>query len=149
MNWVESMVRAGVIAMVVCGVVACGQSEPPRPRTTTETRPTSRDVNSKPAHLPYQTLRQWSPGGGIGMDILVPEKTTKEQVLELARFIRADYDAEPFIYVFIFDSKTAWQHRDDEAYPQKVYMRHFLATVMRNTKTGFDEIKWQAKGRDH
>ncbi len=83
------------------------------------------------------------------MDILVPEKTTKQQALDLARFIRADRDAEPFILVSIFDSRTAWQRREDDTYPQSEYLRHLLVVVTRNTNTGFDKIEWQAKGRDH
>jgi len=138
--------RMGLMFMVGAGTVACGQGVQ---QTKADAPAVARDPSPKPAHLPYQTLRQWSPGGGIGMDILVPEKTTKEQVLELARFIRADYDDEPFIYVFMFDSKTAWQHREDDKYPQKEYLRHFLATITRNSKTGFDKIEWHAKGRDH
>ena len=97
----------------------------------------------------YEILRHWKPGGGFGADVLVPAKASKAEVLDLARWFRCINDHEPFLYVFIFDSRTAWAHRDDEAYPEKDYFRHFLATVMHNTRTGHDVIEWQAKNRGH
>lgn len=53
------------------------------------------------------------------------------------------------MYFKIFDSKEAYLHRDDPKYPEEKYWTHFLVNVVRNPKTGFDEVNWVAVGRDH
>ncbi len=105
---------------------------------------------AKQLYIPYETLRQWTvPSGGIGMEILVSEKATKERVLALARHLRSKYLSEGFILIQVFDSKEAYLNRDNPSYPEKKYFKHFLVDLVRNPKTGYDEITWVAEGRDH
>jgi hypothetical protein len=103
-----------------------------------------------PKTIDYQVIRQWAiPAGGIGMEILVSEDATKEEVLALANSLRSKYLPGGYIYIQIFDSLSAYTHRDDPTYPEEEYFKHFLVDIARNPKTGYDEISWVAKGRGH
>jgi len=110
-----------------------------------------------PKTIDYQVLRQWSiptwhtPGGGIGMELLVSEDATKEEVLALANSLRSKYlpRKDYFITIQIFDSLEAYSHREDLTYPEEEYFKHFLIDITRNPNTGYDEISWVAKGRGH
>ncbi len=103
-----------------------------------------------PKTIDYQVIRQWAiPAGGIGMDILVSEEATKEEVLALANSLRSKYLPGGYIYIQIFDSLEAYSHREDLTYPQEEFMKHFLVDITRNPNTGYDEIRWVAEGRGH
>jgi hypothetical protein len=103
-----------------------------------------------PEIIKYQVLRQWTvPAGGIGMEILVSEDAAKEEVLALASSLHSKYLPEGYIYIQIFDSLSAYNHRDDPNYPDEDYFKHFLVDISRNTETGYDEILWVAEGRGH
>lgn len=139
---------AGIFLLFVAGavVVAADSARAAGP----EGAPGTPSTKAAPAHLTYEVLRRWTPGArGIGMEILVSEEATKEQVLALSRHLRKEHGGQPMIWIHIFDSRIAWQRRDDESYLQGEYFKHFLATVTRNSTTGFDKVEWQAKGRDH
>ncbi len=102
--------------------------------------------------IQYEVLKQWtfpmSGFGGIGMDILVSEKATKDEVLNLARYLRTIH-GKGGIMINIFDSKEAYLNRENLQYPEKKYFRHFLVQITKNPVTGFDKIEWVAEGRDH
>jgi len=103
-----------------------------------------------PKTIDYQVIRQWEvPAGGIGMDILVSEDATKEEVLALANSLRSEYLPGGYIYIQIFDSLSTYNHREDLTYPEEEYFKHFLVDIKRNPKTGYDEILWVAKERGH
>ena len=111
-----------------------------------------RDVPLKSSSniISYEILRKWTPqGGGIGMALLVPEVSTKEEILALARNLRAAHLSKRWIWIDIFDSEEAFQHRDDPKYPEAKYFKHWLAQVSYNKATGYDKIEWVAEGRSH
>jgi len=100
--------------------------------------------------IDYDVLRSWNiPTGGVGFDILVSEHASKDEVLKLASELRNENLSKGKVIIFIFDSREAWLNRDNDNYPEDEYFRHFLVRVLVNQQTGFDEIKWVAKGRDH
>ncbi len=106
--------------------------------------------------ITFETLRQWGiPAGGIGMEILVAETATKEQVLALAKQLHDKYLSTGAMFILIFDSKEAYLSREavlrgeESSYPEEEYDKHFLVNITRNANTGYDKILWQAQGRDH
>jgi len=110
-----------------------------------------------PETLDYQVLREWDiPAGGIGMDLLVDESATKEEVLALAAHLREEY-SDGYIYIYIFDSLEAHAARETEIrtghlpsnYSDEEYWKHHLVNIIRNPKTGYDEIQWVAEGRGY
>ena len=96
------------------------------------------------------TIREWTPQeGGIGMALLVPEEVTKEQILALARHLRAEHLSKGWIWIDIFDSIEAYQNRVDPDYPEEEYAKHWLVQITYNSQTGLDKIEWLAYGRNH
>jgi len=77
------------------------------------------------------------------MEILVPESTAKTDILKLAHNSYSRYSGQGMVVILIYDSKEAWQNRDNDAYPQALYMKHFLVSTI----TG--SVNWTAEGRDH
>lgn len=109
-----------------------------------------KEQKPKPVLPKYEVLREWEiPAGGIGMNILVSQKAKKEEVLALARHLRIKNKPKGYIFIHIFDSREAWRNRDNESYPQEKYMKHFLATVTVNPRTGMDKVRWTAEGRGY
>ena len=112
--------------------ISCGPTTPP------------------PNTLDYEVLREWDiPAGGIGMELLVSETATKEEVLALANSLRSKYLPRGSIFITIFDSKEAYTRIDDPTYPEEEYFKHLLVSIGRNPNTGYDEILWVAEGRGH
>jgi len=113
----------------------------------------SRSKKSEPKaeqFISYQVLRQWSPGtSGIGMEILVSPENTKEEIMALAGHLKQTnlryLKNNGMVYINIFDLRQAWANRDNDAYPQETYFKHFLVQI--NTIED-QEIRWVAKGRD-
>ncbi len=100
--------------------------------------------------ISFEVLRKWTPGSkGTGMDILVSETATKEQVLKLANYLKKKHTSSGFIWISIFDLKDAWKHRDDENYPSEKYFNHFLAQISVNPSTGHNKVSWVAEGREN
>jgi len=107
-------------------------------------------MEPKKPSITFKTLRRWDiPAGGIGIELLVSEKATKKEVMALAQHLRSKYLSKGFVNIQIFDSEEAYLHRDDTSYPEKKYFKHYLISLVRNPKTGYYEINWMAKGRDH
>ena len=112
---------------------------------------------SPTAPIDYSVIREWEiPAGGTGMEILVNESATKEKVLALAAHLREQY-SEGYIVIDIFDSLEACTAREIETntghfpsnYSEEEYWKHHLVNIIRNPKTGHDEILWVAEGRDY
>jgi hypothetical protein len=83
------------------------------------------------------------------MAILVSDKATKKEVLDLAKNIRNQFSSKDILTVSIFDKKEAWQNRSNDNYPESKYFKHYLVELTRNKNTGYDEIQWTAKKRKH
>lgn len=138
-----------VITVTLLVTLGCGKKEEKVQELRMEQK-TKAPAETKQSIIAYETLRRWTiPAGGVGMEILVSVKATKEEVLALARHLRSNYLSKGFVIIRIFDSKEAYLHRDDPNYPEDKYFKHFLVDVMRNPKTGYDKINWVAEGRDH
>jgi hypothetical protein len=102
--------------------------------------------------IEYQVLRSWKiPAGGNGMEILVSEESTKEEVLELAENLHSIYKNRDrgHIVIHIFDSRTVWQNFGSLDYPEELYFKHYLVSIIRNPNTGHDQTNWMARYRDH
>ena len=109
------------------------------------------------APIDYQVLREWKiPAGGIGMEFLVNESATREEVLALADHLREEY-SDGYLIMDIFDSLEAHAARETETrtghlpsnYSDEEYWKHHLVNIIRNPKTGYDEIQWVAEGRGY
>lgn len=110
-----------------------------------------------PEILDYQVLREWKiPAGGIGMELLVDESATKEEVLALAAHLREEHSGG-YIVIDIFDSVEAHVARETETrtghlpsnYSEEEYWKHHLVMISQNPSTGYDEIEWVAKERGY
>jgi len=109
------------------------------------------------APIDYQVLREWKiPAGGIGMELLVDESATKEEVLALAAYLWEEH-SNGYLIIDIFDSLEAHAARETETrtghlpsnYSDEEYWKHHLMIIIRNPKTGYDEIQWVAEGRGY
>jgi len=107
------------------------------------------------APIDYQVLREWKiPAGGVGMELLVDETATKDEVLALAAHLREEY-SDGYLIIDIFDSLEAHAARETEArtgqlpISEEEYWKHHLVMIFRNSKTGYDEIQWVAEGRGY
>lgn len=101
--------------------------------------------------IPYEVLRKWDvKTRGFGMEILVDEAASREDVMNLAKSLQRQH-AGKYLVIDIFDSREAWQHRDDDGYPEKEYWRHYLVQIAGKFRGWEDgqEIHWVAEGRDH
>ena len=105
--------------------------------------------------IDYEVLKNWSKNRFVGMQILVSEKSTKEEVMALAKHLRSKYVGS-IISIYIFDSKETPRHQDDLAnfgswqnYTEEKYYKHWLVQISINPNTGYDKIDWIAEGRDH
>ena len=90
------------------------------------------------------------------MELLVDESATKEEVLALAAYLWEEH-SDGYIVIDIFDSLEAYAAREMETrighlpsnYSDEEYWKHHLVNIIRNPKTGYDEIKWVAEGRGY
>ena len=114
-------------------------------------------ATTSPSPIDYQVIREWEiPAGGIGMEILVDEIATKEEVLALADHLRKEY-SDGHIIIDIFDSLEAHAARETEArtghlpsnYSDEEYWKHHLVMLFWNPETGYDEIRWVATERGY
>ncbi len=143
-----------IIMILSCGEKQVSKNDKQQPQKNTETftLPKSEPLvpKEKPKVTTYEVLRRWSiPAGGIGMEILVSDTTTKNDVLALARKLRNDNLSKGYIFISIFDSREACARRLDESYPEKKLFKHYLVQITVNPNTGFDKINWMAEGRPH
>ena len=77
----------------------------------------------------------------IGIAGLVPARSAREDVIALARELRADYDAYDNINIEIFNSERAAQ---DFAADQSVDPKHHVASISRHKGSGRDLILYLA-----
>lgn len=77
----------------------------------------------------------------IGMAGLIPARSAREDVIALARELRADYEAYDNINIEIFDSERAAQ---DFAADQSVDPVHHVASISRHKGSGRDLILYLA-----
>ena len=102
--------------------------------------------------IPYTLLKKEPrPDGLLVIYVLVDEKATRPQVMDLAENFGREY-AGRYAFLYIFDSRQACEHALDPAYPDKDVDRHWLVTMvgdpaLRENPNG--DIKWLAEGRDH
>lgn len=107
-------------------------------------------IRAEGNNIKFEVLRCWDiPNNGYGMEILVDEKANKEDILRLAGDIRSNYIDKTILSVSIFDSREACRNRLNENYPEGEYFKHYLVELGRNQNSGYDEIQWTARDRDH
>lgn len=95
----------------------------------------------------FSILREWKPlGDGIGMELLVKNGASKQDVIALANYLRQKYSTSPRIWIDIFDDREAWSRRPDPKYPESEFVRHWLVAIRVPHKTmgGKQEIEWLA-----
>lgn len=152
-----------LIVLALSAGCSSNVGEPSSPKAQIGQQDTARGTVKEPevtrpseSSLSFEVLRQWSipkshtPAGGTGLEILVSPKSNRDEVLNLARSLRAKYAVNHRAFnLSIFDNREAWENSNNEQYPQEKYMKHLLAVVFVNPNTGFDETRWSAEGRDH
>jgi hypothetical protein len=107
------------------------------------------------------------PKSGITLQLLVKEKTTKSDIMYLLYTLNNGFKIHRMRFdIRIFDSRKAWIEpeeyskyvlslggiSDKQFYNDPVikkYEEHFLANAAYNQFTGYNEITWLAKNRDH
>lgn len=101
---------------------------------------------SKPP-IPYTVLADTTaqPIPKPQLAVLVDEKTTRDQAMALAEFLRKKHEGHLSI-LNIFDSRKAWEGSKDPNYPEKELDRHWLVSW---DDLGDGKPRWEAKARDH
>ena len=100
-------------------------------------KPLEKSVEVKKSGLiAYKILREWS--GGI--EVLVDEKTTKAQIMELAKNLAKKYKT-----IQIFDLREAYLNRDNPNYSSAKYNKHWLVSKW----PGDASPQWVAIGRNY
>lgn len=101
------------------------------------------------APLSYKVLSESKrKNDKFSMNILVSEKASQQEVLNLAEYLRQKYYGK-YNIINIFDSKEAWAGRMDDAYPEKKFWKHYLVQIGGKGWPDGKEIHWFADGRDH
>lgn len=151
-----------LLVLIIALVVACTEKEDGSNRasnSSTRSRYPSPTATAQPV-ISYDIVRRWEMPcrgkGGIGMEMLVSPNATREQVMQLAGKLRAEFSNKGCIQIAIYDSREAWMDRLDALKPEaklrlseEEYFRHYLVDISRNANTGHDETIWVAKGRGH
>jgi hypothetical protein len=145
-NVTMMIVMVAVTSVITCG---CDKNEEKVLLSKNEQK-TETPKETKQNIITYETLRQWTiPAGGVGMQILVSDEATKDEVLSLAKHLRSNSSPKNFFILHIFDLEEAFLNRDNPDYSDEKYFKHFLVSAVRNPKTGYNKINWMAEGRDH
>ena len=147
-----------VVLTLVLGLMGCkkaeeetAQAEAPQKETVAESKETDRAVPvEKPEGLPEFTILNERPmsGAGISWNILVSEKTSREDAMKLGEFLRKKYKPKGLVYVSMYDSREAFEHAGDKDSPVD-FMKHYLVQVTVIPKANVDTVIWMAKGRDY
>jgi hypothetical protein len=135
-----AMVILGALVVVMSSIFSGGSSTgqvgsvAPRP--------------AAPPPIPYSEIwRGREQPGGINRHYLVSTTATKEDVLRLAAYLKAQAEPRKYVFIEIWDSAESHRRRQDESYPASEVFRHHLVSVTVNPTTGFDETQWTAEGR--
>jgi len=97
--------------------------------------------------IPHEVLRKWDVGTKFGMNLLVSERASRQDILSLAESLTQRYHDKYFV-IDIFHSREAWRNREDDDYPEKDYWQHYLVQIGGEWRDG-QEVHWVAEGRDH
>ncbi len=105
--------------------------------------------------LQFQVLRSWAipkdkvgawanknGGTGVGIEILVPEGSSKSAVVELSNCISSKYKSQGFVYFQIYDLKEAYINRNNDNYPEVKLLKHYLLEYTHNPANGYDSYTW-------
>jgi hypothetical protein len=104
---------------------------------------------SEKGYVDYTILRSWIPGDiGTGLELLVSPTATRVQVMQLAYHLLERYRPTGTVEIRIFDSKPAWINRDNDDYPRKEYLSHFLVLAMSPPPSNLTEVTWMAIERE-
>ncbi len=93
--------------------------------------------------IPYQTLESHRQNGKIVRYILVDERSTKEEVIGLAKSIQKQ-DGENLLALHIFDDAKAYHHKvasNNDGYSAQNFNLHYLAIIEPN-----GNLAWLAQG---
>jgi len=102
--------------------------------------------------LTYEVLRgPWKPNDapqGLGLELLIPESATQDQIIRLLRELAAGKDP---VFINVWTSRQAWEDGKRNIYDG--YDEHLICGYVKNMTGrgvfgGFNEIRWmQEKGR--
>ena len=102
-----------------------------------------------PPEIDYEVLREWNlPAGGIGMELLVSETATREQVLALATYLHSKH-SRGWLNISIYDSREAHASSLKGTLSDEEFLKHVLVSITRNPDTGYDKIEWLATERGY
>jgi DNA-directed RNA polymerase subunit RPC12/RpoP len=104
--------------------------------------------------IPYTVVGKWEKAAAFGMDILVDEAASKEDVMSLAKSLQRQNNEGKYCTINIFDSREAQRRRLDEEYSEKELFRHWLVAIVAGGEKvmkskDHQEIRWVAEERDH
>ena len=148
----DAMKKESIIMMIIVITVAflavagCGRRDKNDQELRIEQK-RQKPAKIKQSVIAYEILRKWDIriNQGVGMDLLVSPRSTKQEVMTLARHLKNKYlSRNKYVWINIFDSKKAYLHRDDMSYPQAEYWKHFLVQIDLSNK-----VMWVAKGRSN
>jgi hypothetical protein len=98
--------------------------------------------------VPYEILRDWAIGrSGYGMEILVSPNTTQNEVFILARSLVEKHSSKGMFIAMIFDSREAWENRNNDNYPEHKFYLHKLAQIEVPPPASGKMITWTAENR--
>jgi len=87
--------------------------------------------------IPYSTLREWSPGGGLGIEVLLERDDLTEQ--DLVEFVKQISSGHDTVVAKIYSSKVAWEQEKDNNFGPE-YKSDYLVYFV--SKGGINEIRW-------
>lgn len=104
--------------------------------------------------IPYAVVGKWDKATAFGMDILVDETASREDVMNLAKSLQRQNNAGKYCTINIFDSREAQRRHLDESYSEQELSRHWLVVIVAGGEKvmkskDHQEIRWVAEGRDH
>jgi len=88
-------------------------------------------------NISYSTLREWSPGGGLGIEVVLEKDGLTEQ--DITGFVKQISSGHDAVVVKIYTSKAAWKQEQDNSFGPE-YKSDYLVYFIR--KGGTNEIRW-------
>jgi hypothetical protein len=119
-----------------------------KPSVSADTQPSQSN-----GPLTYEVLRgPWKPDEapqGLGLELLIPESATQEQIIRLLRDLAAGKDP---VFINMWTNRQVWANAKKNIYDD-AYDQHLICVYVKNMTgrglfAGFNEIRWmQEKGR--
>ena len=142
-----------LVALVGCGLVVfyvsrSQQELPPQVPEQTDIGQTAESQGQEITGqvIEHSVLRKWNPNNdfrGLGLEILVSEEATEDQLVELIKTLAA---ASDHVNIRVYSSEEAYREEQSQSYGE-AYQRGYLLFYVKNLSgngpfDGFNEIRW-------